>query len=84
MFDDQISSYKTFLIKNLPIALIKISTYLQKQGFSCKRKRSIKIYSRQSKKWQRDKNFIARGSDIREIAMNDDYNKHYKDIPTIF
>lgn len=37
MFDDQISSYKTFL-KNLPIALIKISTYLQKQGFSCEKK----------------------------------------------
>ena len=78
MFDDQISSYKTFL-KNLPIALIKISTYLQKQGFSCKRKRTVKIYFRQLKKLQRDKNFIARGSDIHEIAMNDNYKKHYKD-----
>ena len=78
MFDDQISSYKTFL-KNLPIALIKISTYLQKQGFSCKRKRNIKMYSWQLKNLQRDKSFIARGSDIHEIAMNDNYNKHYKD-----
>ena len=34
MFDDQISSYKTFL-KNMPITSIKISTKLQKD-FSCK------------------------------------------------
>ena len=41
MFDDQISSYKTFL-KNMPITPIKISTKLQK-GCFCKIKRIFGI-----------------------------------------
>ena len=73
MFDDQISSYKTFL-KNMPIKSIKISTKLQKQGFSCKIKRIFGINLFCDEKSSRKKYYNLRKLFMRISAYNPNRN----------